>query len=280
MLAQARALGLGRCTLIGGTGDLALDLAAAGLEVRAVPTHADEAALMDLKFTAARLLPVQSVLSFLGLAHFGRRVWFYHHLRGALRPASQDWADAREAAIRLGLLDAGRFEQVITRLRRALGVHAPEGPRWGLMLRALGTAPLRRASGLGQGRGPGGPADWVRDVPTDSPWCERLATGAWRDPAAAHPWLSAEGLATARLGLPVLADAPDDPGLLVLPDLAEHADEARWAALTRGAPAGTVVLAWERWRRREIAAAEPLPRAAAPDRSPLNATVRCWRIRR
>jgi S-adenosylmethionine:diacylglycerol 3-amino-3-carboxypropyl transferase len=76
-----------------------------------------QAALVQLKIAAVRVLPVQSVRSFLGLGHFGRRVWFYHELRASLSEPVRGYWDAREREIRGGLLTQGRYEREIERFR-------------------------------------------------------------------------------------------------------------------------------------------------------------------
>ena len=68
-------------------GDLAFALAAAGAgRVTHVALDAPAAALVALKQVAARELPVEGFRCFLGLDPAGRRVFFYHLLRGALAP--------------------------------------------------------------------------------------------------------------------------------------------------------------------------------------------------
>ncbi len=279
VVTEARRLGTDRVTVVGGTGDLALDLAAVGLQVRAIAPDPDDRALNDLKLTSARLLPAQSVRSFLGLGHFGRRVWFYHHLRGALLPETAAWGDARETWFRLGLLGRGRFERSAERLRNLLRVTTSEGTAWQVYLHLLGSVPVRRRSGLGVSAGPGGPATWMRGrTPATSPWSERLATGAWADPGAAHPWMTPEGLARIKARPPALdREVERLADLVVVPEGAEFYDDARWDELRAACAPGSHVLVWERWRRRDLPQAEEIP-ISVVDRSPLHARARLWRV--
>lgn len=100
-----------------GAGDAAFEAVIRGdAEVR-YADDAAQAALVELKAVAVRVLPVQSVRSFLGFGHFGRRVWFYHELRGALSDGARAYWDAREPRIRAGLCDAGQAEQRCARFR-------------------------------------------------------------------------------------------------------------------------------------------------------------------
>lgn len=79
-----------------------------------------QVALVNLKLAAIAALPVGSVRSFLGLGHFGRRVWFYHELRPRLVDDERAFWDAREPAIRAGLLGEGDVERAMARFRRRL----------------------------------------------------------------------------------------------------------------------------------------------------------------
>lgn len=82
-----------------------------------------QAALVELKLAAVKLLPVQSVRSFFGLGHFGRRVWFYHELRPTLSDAVRTYWDGHEADIREGLLGRGEREIGIAGFRlKVLGL--------------------------------------------------------------------------------------------------------------------------------------------------------------
>ena len=103
-----------------GAGDSALAAVIATPESSAAVLFRDgfpQAALVHLKVAAVRVLPVQSVRSFLGLGHFGRRVWFYHELRASLTEPVRAYWDGREVDIRSGLLTQGRYEREIERFR-------------------------------------------------------------------------------------------------------------------------------------------------------------------
>lgn len=77
----------------------------------------EQVAIVRLKIAAVRALPVQSVRSFFGLGHFGRRVWFYHELRTALPTDVRTFWDQREPRIRSGLLASGRVERSMEQFR-------------------------------------------------------------------------------------------------------------------------------------------------------------------
>lgn len=104
---------------LAGAGESAFSLASAGSLLAFDPSF-PQIALCSLKATAHRLLPIQSVRSFLGLGHFGRRVWFYHYLRESLPVEVRRYWDAREELIRSGLLQAGAWEQEFAAFRRQL----------------------------------------------------------------------------------------------------------------------------------------------------------------
>jgi hypothetical protein len=112
-----------RVGLVGGVGDLAPSLLAAGASV----LHAvDEPlrALAEARRAALRALPVQSTRSYLGFGHFGRRVWFAHYLRPHLpEDVARVW-DAQEQLVREGLEGAGAWEQ--SWRRAAPWLHAPD----------------------------------------------------------------------------------------------------------------------------------------------------------
>lgn len=80
----------------------------------------EQVAIVRLKIAAVRTLPVQSVRSFFGLGHFGRRVWFYHELRSALPDDVRAFWDRREPLIRAGLLASGRVERSMERFRNGI----------------------------------------------------------------------------------------------------------------------------------------------------------------
>lgn len=212
-----------------GAGDVAFALAIAGCRVEAVDVRFAQIAFAELELTAVRQLPVQSVRSLLGLAHFGRRVWFYHFVRPHLGEHARTFWDPHEAAIRLGLADQGAVERRIVALRtRALPlavrrdvieavVAAPtveaqaevfqsrwEGFRWHAALR-VALAPLGLAVPVGNprlaGLGPEYPhriAERVREVFTHHPVGQdpRLRwalTGQLGDLEAGPTWLSTPG---------------------------------------------------------------------------------------
>jgi S-adenosylmethionine:diacylglycerol 3-amino-3-carboxypropyl transferase len=111
-------------------GDTAFALTIAGAkEVLCIQPVFSQFALAELKKAAVRMLPVQSVRSFVGLGYFGRRIWFYHFIREGLSEPVRRYWDAREAQIREGLLNAGLREQKQIWKRKWLG-------------RILGTAQL------------------------------------------------------------------------------------------------------------------------------------------
>lgn len=114
---------------VASAGDNAFALAIDGARsVTCVDASAAQLALVEAKLVAARLLPVQSLRSFLGFGHFGRRVWFYHHIRPQLsRPAQTFW-DANEAMIRQGIVTQGDFERGLSVFRERLLplAHPPE----------------------------------------------------------------------------------------------------------------------------------------------------------
>lgn len=112
-----------------GAGDNAFALLAAGARsVTCVDTAEPQLALAEYKLEAARALPVQSFRSALGLDAFGRRVWFYHHVRPALGPRARGYLDAHESIVREGLLEAGGFERGLARFRAQVlrRIHPPD----------------------------------------------------------------------------------------------------------------------------------------------------------
>ena len=101
-----------------GAGDNAFALL--GDDVRSVTCvdqSASQLAVAEFKLHAARLLPVESFRSALGLDALGRRVWFYHHVRPALGPRARGFLDGHEDLVREGLMGAGRFEAGLRRFR-------------------------------------------------------------------------------------------------------------------------------------------------------------------
>jgi S-adenosylmethionine-diacylglycerol 3-amino-3-carboxypropyl transferase len=110
-----------RAFVVAGPGESAFALLSDGAEevIGAVPDPALRA-VAELKYTALRMLPVQSFRSLFGLGYFGRRVWFYHYLREALSAESRRYWDTRESLIREGLLWGGLWEQRLDQLRREI----------------------------------------------------------------------------------------------------------------------------------------------------------------
>ncbi len=210
--------------VVGGVGDVALALVAAGARVRLEVNDPGAWALAHARIAALRELPVASTRSYLGMAHFGRRVWFHHYLRGAMDPEARAWLDAREHLVREGLAACGTWEQaatgraLVTLARRAQAGSVPArwaltrvlAARWGARsitaahvtacLRAPNGAHARRLLGIG--------------TPEDVP--------AWLRPdlyASARAALHAGALTIARDAVPsgaettVLdADTPAPPG--------------------------------------------------------------------
>ncbi len=110
-----------RVFVVAGAGESAFAFLAAGA-AEVVGSTPDPAlrAVAELKYTAIRMLPVQSFRSLLGIGYFGRRVWFYHYVREALSSETRRYWDAREQLIREGLLLGGRWEQRIDQFRREI----------------------------------------------------------------------------------------------------------------------------------------------------------------
>lgn len=199
-----------RVLVVDDPGEVVLALAAAGASVTLL-ARPDLAAVARVKVEAARRLPLASTRSFLGLGHFGRRVWFYHHLRPGLPEPVRRWWDAREDWVREGLLAGGERERRVAAVRR--------------VLRAVDLDAARRAGEAGarerwwQARGPVGrlglggvvwagaeldarpsvPAllarvgEVLRAHPLErSLLLEWAWTGGWADPAGGPAWLSPE----------------------------------------------------------------------------------------
>ncbi len=119
-----------RVRVVGGVGDVALALLAEGARVRLEVADAGAWALVHARLAALRELPAASARSYLGMAHFGRRVWFHHYVRGAMEPAARAWLDAREHLVREGLAGCGAWEQAVTgRATTSLARRAQRGSR-------------------------------------------------------------------------------------------------------------------------------------------------------
>lgn len=261
-----------RCLVIERCGELGFALVAAGAVVDVLPPDGPSAALLALKRCAAEQLPPASARSLLGLGYFGRRVWFYHYLRGGLDAASRGWWDAHEATVRLGIVGAGRVERAWARWRRTAGALALGEAR----LAALAAASDRRGreawwQGLGRARrialgvplrpamvkracglvarpvGEGAASlsrlgEIVVSVPFHrSDGLERAWTGGWRDPAGGPAWLDPEraGALRTRIGAHRLLPMGSEPGggydLVVVGDEPE-----RWPDASRGERLGAL----------------------------------------
>lgn len=236
------------------SGDDALGALAAGAgSVLQVAPDAPAAALAHLKRVAARELPIQSVRSLLGYGHFGRRIWFYHFLRGHLPNEAQAIFDAHEASVREGLAGGGELERAMAAFRRRAAPLAGGPPQGALGVRwraaaALALPALARLAGApaegalarleaAVARG-GAPVDW-------------LFTGAWRDPDTGHPWLSTSGFSALKPRIAALsveiaprADVLARGGWTVAVLGRRPLDPAEADALARGAAAGGRVLGW------------------------------------
>lgn len=106
---------------IASAGDNSFALAIDGARsVTCIDLSFPQLALAELKLTAVRELPVQSVRSLFGLGHFGRRIWFYHYIRERLSADARRYWDANEETIRAGILGAGRFERYLATFRKRL----------------------------------------------------------------------------------------------------------------------------------------------------------------
>lgn len=104
-----------------GAGDNPFALLLAGARsVTCVDTSEAQLALAEYKLRAAQALPLLSFRSALGLDAFGRRVWFFHHVRPTLGPRARGFWDAREQLVREGLIGAGAFERGLRRFRENL----------------------------------------------------------------------------------------------------------------------------------------------------------------
>jgi len=190
-VAQAAAeLGEERVLVVGGAGDLALDLAALGVPVSWVPADLEDRARFQLRLQAVLRLPPASVGGLVGLDHGGRRIWFLHHLGPGLDPDVAAWWAEREAGVRTGLLRHGGFEADLDRLAGLLRVRDLKGARAALLLRLRGL----RAEGHALDA-------WLLGVPSE--------------PGHAHPWLAAAGMERIRAAPP--RDA-DEGGLVCVPE--------------------------------------------------------------
>lgn len=215
-----RGRGASRVLVADRAGELSLALCDAGFEVHSQPPDEGAAALVALKHAALEDLPPQSRRSLLGLADFGRRVWFYHHLRGRLPEPARRWWDAHEDVVRRGIAGAGSVERSREAWRRTLGALAlgdgrldalrqseePEARRrWWAGLgaaraRALTLPFLPTVVGIayrlaaGPTERPPDPARALLAIVGGYPFerslhLEQAWTGNWRDPAGGPTWL-------------------------------------------------------------------------------------------
>ena len=119
-----------------GAGDNAFALLLAGAgSVTCVDTSEAQLALAEYKLRAAQGLRLTPFRSALGLDAFGRRVWFYHHIRPRLGARARGFFDAREGLVRQGLLGAGAFERGLQRFRGQVLPRIHPAERVGRMLR-------------------------------------------------------------------------------------------------------------------------------------------------
>lgn len=237
------------------SGDDALAVCAMGARaVHAFVPDLAARALVELKRAAARELPAQSIRSLLGLGHFGRRVWFYHHLRPGLPPDVQGWWDTREGTIRAGVADDGAVERALSDLRnRFLPLAVGRGAmtallsaptleaqasvvhtQWrGLRWRAGSRLCLPPVARLADADEKGAAAHFdalLERVPvTESPFVCWLVGHGWGDPDRAQPWLSAEGLAALK---PRLASLSAVVGARA--EVLAEAEPGAWSAVVMG----------------------------------------------
>ena len=206
------------------SGDDAFGLLGGGSVTAVVPT-ASALALVELKRAAAQLLPLQSGLSLLGFAHFGRRIWFYHYVRPHLSDAARAFWDAHEPDIRAGLCDRGRVEAEMRLLRRSfplvIGATAPGrlaeastldahrerladgwGRRWAVVL-ALAARRIATAAGAPAANAAVHLKVVLAGAPLrDNPYTSWLILGRPTEPP--QRWLSPSGWGTCKAGLPRL----------------------------------------------------------------------------
>jgi S-adenosylmethionine-diacylglycerol 3-amino-3-carboxypropyl transferase len=232
MLTEALAVGPDDDVLsICSAGDNSFALAIAGARsVTAVDLSLPQLALAEAKRVAARELPVQSVRSFLGLGHFGRRVWFYHYLRPHLSDEARAWWDQHEDVVRAGIMGAGRFERYLGTFRERVlplvhGRDVIDGMlacdsldaqraffearwdtwRWRSLVRAFFSRPVMARLGRSReqfAQVEGGVGDRflarakhvLTEVPVaDNYFVRWILTGEHGDLERAHPWITTPG---------------------------------------------------------------------------------------
>ena len=175
-------------------------------------------ASLVLSVEACRELPLASAAALFGEDDFGRRIWFYHHLRPRLDDRTRTFWDERERWIRLGLTGAGLFEQRLDRLRSI----------WRLGSGRRRLAVQARAVTAAWGRGAS--VDRARWSVAD-PWVHALRTGR-------APGLSAATHAAARSG--GLECTPGGADVVWLGDLLDGPDAPEWKTLPPVAVGWTV----------------------------------------
>jgi len=141
-----------------------LAMLSAGAEAVGVDFHTPAGAALALSVAAVQELPPASVAALYGHDAFGRRVWFYHHLRSSIPAPVRSFWDDNERAVRLGLHTFGAVEQTLGRWRQ----------RW----RRL-PGPLRRAAqrrGVERAWGQRGLLEG-RDLDRSTPFGRKLLDG-------------------------------------------------------------------------------------------------------
>lgn len=109
----------GRVLSIASAGDNALALLTRDPEeVVAVDLSAPQLAACELRIAAWRRLEREELLAFLGVVPHADRLRVYRALRAELTPASRGFWDASEAAVREGVIHAGKFERYLRAFRR------------------------------------------------------------------------------------------------------------------------------------------------------------------
>ena len=215
-------------------------LQAGARSVRVDPATPEGASLV-LSVEACRALPLASAAALFGEDAFGRRIWFYHHVRPALDARTRAFWDDRERWIRLGLVGAGRFEQRLARLR---GIWRLGSGRRRMTMQARAVAAAwGRGAALERSR-------WS----ADDPWVQALRSGR-------APGLSVAAHAAARDG--VLEYSPGAADVAWLGDLLDVSSAVDWGSL----PA--VVVGWtvceelpaapEGWRVAPVSVAADCP---------------------
>ena len=149
--------GLGLRVLCWSTsGEAALALSEQGHEVWCIAETPAIAALIALKVSARRHLPMEGQRALLGIEPLGRRLWLYHRLRPNLQAETRAWWDAHEHLLRAGLVHTGQDELTWeNRHRRPFPFNRFGRPPWARSLPAVGT-PDGWGSYLHTGKGAAG----------------------------------------------------------------------------------------------------------------------------